>query len=61
MARAQRLRTTIRHFARDDSGATAIEYALVGAGIAGVIAGIVYTLGNTIKTTFFEVVSTGLQ
>ncbi len=44
----------------DESGATAIEYGLIAAGIAVTIIVIVFTLGNDIKG-FFENVSSKLQ
>lgn len=41
-------------FARDQSGATAIEYAMVAAGIAVVILTAVNALGQNVKTAFFD-------
>jgi pilus assembly protein Flp/PilA len=44
-----------RHFARfwaDESGATAIEYGLIAAGIALAIIAAVNTLGTTLNTRF---------
>jgi pilus assembly protein Flp/PilA len=35
---------------RDDRGATAVEYGLIVALIAAAIAGVLFTLGGTIKT-----------
>ena len=40
---------------RDESGATAIEYGLIAAGIAVVIIGAVNTLGGKLDTTFQNV------
>jgi pilus assembly protein Flp/PilA len=40
---------------RDTSGATAIEYGLIAAGIAVVIITAVQTLGGTLNTTFGNV------
>jgi pilus assembly protein Flp/PilA len=37
---------------RDERGATAVEYGLIVAMIAAVIAGVLFTLGGTIKTWF---------
>ncbi len=42
----------IRNFLSDDSGATAIEYGLIAAGIALAIIVAVNTLGNTISNEF---------
>jgi pilus assembly protein Flp/PilA len=44
--------TMIKRFAKCESGATAIEYGLIAAGIAVVIIGAVNTLGGTLDTTF---------
>ncbi len=43
----------------DESGATAIEYGLIAAGIAVAIIGIVFALGNDIAA-FFQAVDTQL-
>lgn len=42
----------VTRFLKDESGATAIEYGLIVALIAVVIATIVTTLGGSLKTTF---------
>ncbi len=42
----------IRKFLADDSGATAIEYGLIAAGIALAIIVAVNTLGTTISNEF---------
>jgi pilus assembly protein Flp/PilA len=42
----------VTRFMNDESGATAIEYGLIVALIAVVIASIVTTLGGTLKATF---------
>ena len=39
-------------FANDESGATAIEYGLIAAGIAVAIATIVKTIGTDLNTMF---------
>jgi pilus assembly protein Flp/PilA len=39
-------------FVKDESGATAIEYALIAAGISIVIISAVTTLGTTISSKF---------
>ena len=39
-------------FASDESGATAIEYGLIAAGISVAIVGIVGTLGENITAAF---------
>ncbi|MEQ8746586.1 Flp family type IVb pilin [Pyruvatibacter sp.] len=45
----------IKRFAGDESGATAIEYGLIAAGIAVAIITAVNTLGTNIGTTFGSV------
>lgn len=39
-------------FAKDESGATAIEYGLIAAGISVAIATIVFTIGTDLSNTF---------
>ena len=50
----------IRKLVRDDSGATAIEYGLIAAGIAVAIIAAVFALGDELKT-FFGGVKTQLN
>jgi pilus assembly protein Flp/PilA len=45
----------VRHFANDESGATAIEYGLIAAGISVAIITVVNTLGPQLKTTFTNI------
>jgi len=47
--------TSIRNFIRNDSGATAIEYALIASLIAVVIIVAVQTVGTKVSTVFSEV------
>ncbi|MFP4098787.1 MAG: Flp family type IVb pilin [Alphaproteobacteria bacterium] len=47
-------RLIARYLSRED-GATAIEYGLIAAGIAVVIAGAVFALGDNISGLFGEV------
>ncbi len=42
-------------FIRDESGATAIEYGLIAAGIAVAIITVVGTLGSKLSDTFTKV------
>ena len=42
-------------FLRDDSGATAIEYGLIAAGIAVAIIVVVSSVGSGLNTTFTSV------
>lgn len=50
----------IRCFINDESGATAIEYGLIVAGIAVAIIAVVQGLGSKLNTTFSSV-STALK
>jgi pilus assembly protein Flp/PilA len=45
----------IKQFLSDDSGATAIEYALIAAGIALAIITAVNTLGTTLSNKFVSI------
>jgi pilus assembly protein Flp/PilA len=47
-------------FLRDESGATAIEYGLIAAGIAVAIIAVVQGLGTKLNSTF-EAVSNALK
>jgi pilus assembly protein Flp/PilA len=44
--------STIKRFCRDESGATAIEYGLIAAGISVAIVTIVQTVGTSLTGTF---------
>jgi len=44
-----------KRFCADESGATAIEYAMIASGIAVAIMTMVYTLGGKVKTLFTTV------
>lgn len=48
---------TIRRFLADESGATAIEYGLIAAGIALAIITVVNNLGSTMKLKFGSISS----
>ena len=54
------LQHQIRRFVGNESGATAIEYGLIAAGIAVAIIAAVFSLGGEIKT-FFTGVQTQLN
>jgi pilus assembly protein Flp/PilA len=51
------MQTLIRRFANDKSGATAIEYGLIAAGISMAIITAVMTLGTQLSSTFNTVSS----
>ncbi len=50
----------VLRFLKDNSGATAIEYGLIAAGISVAIIGVVNALGSKLNTTFTSI-STQLQ
>ncbi|MGB6536213.1 MAG: Flp family type IVb pilin [Xanthobacteraceae bacterium] len=54
------MKTLVSRFLKDRSGATAIEYGLIAAGISVAIIAVVQGLGSNLKTTFGSV-STALQ
>ncbi|HEY7998374.1 MAG TPA: Flp family type IVb pilin [Pseudolabrys sp.] len=47
----------MRDFLRNDSGATAIEYALIASGIAGAIIVVVFSLGTSVQNMYTSVSS----
>ncbi|HEX9323566.1 MAG TPA: Flp family type IVb pilin [Xanthobacteraceae bacterium] len=49
------MQSLFRRFVRDDSGATAIEYGLIAAGISVVIITAVQLVGTNLQTTFNSV------
>jgi pilus assembly protein Flp/PilA len=44
--------STIKRFCRDESGATAIEYGLIAAGISVAIIAVVGSIGTSLNTKF---------
>jgi pilus assembly protein Flp/PilA len=54
------LLAAVARFTRDESGATAIEYAIIASGIAVAVAASVVTLGSNVNTLFTNV-STSLK
>ncbi|HKS20252.1 MAG TPA: Flp family type IVb pilin [Bradyrhizobium sp.] len=49
------MKNLIARFVKDESGATAIEYGLIAAGISLAIITIVNTLGGTLNTKFTSI------
>jgi pilus assembly protein Flp/PilA len=47
--------TLLRRFLRDESGATAIEYGLIAAGISLAIISIVNGIGTNLRTKFTSI------
>ncbi|MGA7972318.1 MAG: Flp family type IVb pilin [Pseudolabrys sp.] len=51
------MKNLVVRFMKDDSGATAIEYGLIAAGISVAIIAVVNGLGSQLKTTFSGITS----
>ena len=51
------MKSLLLRFVRDESGATAIEYGLIAAGISVAIIAVVNTLGGQLQNTFSNVSS----
>jgi pilus assembly protein Flp/PilA len=51
------MKNLVSRFVRDESGATAIEYGLIAAGIAVVIITAVQLIGTNLSATFQSVAS----
>jgi len=51
---------SVRRFLCDESGATAIEYAMIASGIAVAIASTIVSLGTTVKGLYSSV-ATAMQ
>jgi len=49
------MKRSVLKFWNDESGATAIEYGLIAAGIALAIIAVINGLGSTLNTTFSSV------
>ena len=49
------MKNLIARFVKDESGATAIEYGLIAAGIALAIIAAVNSLGSTLNTKFTSI------
>jgi pilus assembly protein Flp/PilA len=49
------MKNLVSRFVKDESGATAIEYGLIAAGISVAIIAVVQGLGSKLNTTFTSV------
>jgi pilus assembly protein Flp/PilA len=49
------MKNFVKRFVRDESGATAVEYGLIAAGISVAIIAVVQGLGSKLGTTFTSV------
>ncbi len=53
--RSYQMKNLVSRFVKDESGATAIEYGLIAAGISVAIIAVVQGLGTKLKSTFTSV------
>ena len=44
----------LHRFISDETGATAVEYALVASAVGAAIAAVVFGLGSEVKTTLYD-------
>jgi pilus assembly protein Flp/PilA len=44
----------VQRFLRDNSGATAIEYALIAAGVGATVASTIWSVGAGVKANLYE-------
>jgi pilus assembly protein Flp/PilA len=49
------MKTLVTSFVKDESGATAIEYGLIAAGISVAIIAVVNGIGTTLNTKFTSI------
>jgi pilus assembly protein Flp/PilA len=49
------MKTLVSRFVKDESGATAIEYGLIAAGISVAIIAVVNSIGNTLNGKFTSI------
>jgi Flp pilus assembly pilin Flp len=47
-----------RRVTGDEQGATAIEYALIAAGVGAAVSATVWSVGSTLKTNFYDSLAT---
>jgi len=57
LARRSIIEQRVRRFLRDESGATAIEYAIIASGIAVAIAATIVSLGSSVKGMYSNVLT----
>jgi pilus assembly protein Flp/PilA len=53
-----KIRQELKRFCMDESGATAIEYGLVAAGVGVTVAGTVWSVGGKVKATLYDKLAT---
>jgi pilus assembly protein Flp/PilA len=47
--------STAARFGSDESGATAIEYAMIASGVGAFLAGTIYSMGGKVKALFLTI------
>jgi len=57
MSGYQTIRSIAARFRDDESGATAIEYAMIASGVGGFIAATVMGMGSALKTNYYDKLS----
>jgi Flp pilus assembly pilin Flp len=55
------LRILLAQFRADTGAATAIEYAIIAAGVGATVAGAIYGLGTTIQDTLYNKINSVIQ
>ena len=60
-ANAPKLRLLLTRFAADETGATAIEYAMIASGISIAIVSALWNLGTTIQTTLYGKIAAAMK
>ena len=55
-----RLGILARRFVANQQGATAIEYAMIAAGVGATIAGTIWSLGSALKANWYDKIDAGL-
>ncbi|WP_321931159.1 Flp family type IVb pilin [Paraburkholderia guartelaensis] len=54
----QKIIAQAKHFARDESGITALEYGMLAALITVLIMGSIASIGSTLQNVFSDIVNT---
>jgi pilus assembly protein Flp/PilA len=54
MSRLPTLASTLRRFAACESGATAIEYAMIAAGVGAALASTITAMGSSVRTSLYD-------
>jgi pilus assembly protein Flp/PilA len=60
-ANTRNVRLLLKQFFADNSGATAIEYAMIASGVSIAIVGAVWNLGTAIQTTLYDKIAAALK